>query len=172
MKKYFMTMAVMAFFAIGFSASNEDNSSSETNAEKVEQAQEVQQQPQKNPLENFIGTYHTYDTFGNTGNGILVVDDGRFFYKNGDDSNTLCGKIDPISDKAFSVYLSKDFYGIGDNKVWSYKNDKNWQRQWKIGWGNTIVIDLSDNKLYVNKSEYNNRDYESPEYYHIRFTKQ
>lgn len=171
MKKYYLTMAVMAIFAIGFSASDEDNSSSETKAEKVEQVQEVQQQPQKNPLENFIGTYHTYDTFGHTGNGILVVDDGRFFYQNGDGSNTLCGKIDPISDKAFSVYLSKDFYGFDGDKVWSYKNDKNWQHQWKIGWGNTIVIDLSDNKLYVKKSEYNNRDYESPEYYHIRFTK-
>lgn len=166
-----MTMAVMAIFAIGFSASDEDNSSSETKAEKVEQTQEAQQQPQKNPLENFIGTYHTYDTFGNTGNDILVVDDGRFFYHDGDGSNVLCGKIDPISDKAFSVYLSKDFYGFNNGNVWSYKNDKNWQHQSKIGWGNTIVIDLSDNKLYVKKSEYNNRDYESPEYYHIRFTK-
>lgn len=163
MRKYFMTMAVIAIFAIGFAASDDTSSSTSSETTKV-------QEPKKNPNEKFAGTYVMYDDTS-SGNEVFVTEDGRLFYKNPDGSNVKCGDIYILSDNAFEVTLGKDFYAFGSGKVWSYKNGRTLTCTWKIEFLHTIVFDLSENKLYVSKSEYKNRDYESPEYYKFRFTK-
>lgn len=61
MKKYFMTMAVMAIFAIGFAASD-DTSTSENKNEAQKEVQE--KQPTQKP--DFLGTYAVRDKAGLT----------------------------------------------------------------------------------------------------------
>jgi len=144
--------------------------------EQTEQKQESvkEEAPKKeiNPLENFIGTYNLYDNDGHTGNDIIVANDGRFFYKsNGDIGNKLCGKVKPISEKVFSVFLKEEFYGFGNKQVWSYRNGSTATLRWDVNFGKILVFDFTDNKMYIDKEEYDNRDYTSPEYYQFRFRK-
>lgn len=60
MKKYYLTIAVMAIFAIGFAASDEESteSSSTTSNEQIEK-----QKPAPKP--DFLGTYSIKDMTGN-----------------------------------------------------------------------------------------------------------
>ncbi len=165
MRKFFMTMAVMAVFAIGFAASDDTSSSTSSETTTV-------QEPKKNPIEKFVGTYVMYDDW-RSGNEVFVTDDGRLFYKNGDGSGVKCGNIRVISDNVFEVLLGRDFYAFdgGDAEVWSYKNGHTYTRTMHINFMTTIIFDLSEKKLFVNEGEYKNRDYSSPEYYKFRFTK-
>ncbi len=163
MRKYFMTMAVIAVFAIGFTASDDTSSSTTSETTKV-------QEPEKNPNEKFVGTYVLYDEWI-TGGEAFVTEDGRLFYKNDDGTNVKCGDIRVINDNAFEVLLGRDFlatYGK-TGEVYSYKNGKVVTQNHGINFMTAIVFDLSDKKLYV--GGYDNRDYESPEYYKFRFTK-
>ena len=162
MRKYFMTMAVMAVFAIGFAASDDTSSSTSSETTTV-------QEPKKNPMEKFVGTYVMYD-HSSSGNEVFVTDDGRLFYKNGDGSGVKCGNIRVISDNAFEVLLGRDFF-CTDGKVWSYKDENTYTRRHDIPFMTTIIFDLSEKKLFVDEGEYKNRDYSSPEYYKFRFTK-
>ena len=162
MKKYFLTMAVMAIFIIGFAASDEDSSSSTDSEVKTVEERK------KNPIEKFVGTYVVYD--GNTsGNEMFVTDDGRLFYKYGDDA-IKCGNINVISEDAFNVFLGKDLYSV-DINIHSYKNGEPYNHRYNIPAMKTIIFDLSEKKLFIDEEEYKNRDYSSPEYYNFRFTK-
>lgn len=172
MRKYYLSIAVLALFAIGFSASDEESSSSENKTEETEQqVQETKQQPKKNPLENFVGTYNLYDDNGNTGETITVSDDGRFFREEYDGSKVYCGRIGVISDNVFSLYPMDYIYIFSGGDVASYKNGKRYSNSRGDIKMKTIVFDISEKKMYVDKDEYDNRDYTSPEYYKFKFTK-
>lgn len=62
MKKYYLTLAVMAIFAIGFSAS--DDESSESSSEETSKEQVEEQQPAPAPKPDFLGTYEVRDKAG------------------------------------------------------------------------------------------------------------
>lgn len=171
MRKIFLTMAVMALFAIGFAASDDTDSLTSNETTKVQKVQEEQevQKPKKNPKEKFAGTYVVYDDM-HSGNEVFVTEDGRLFYKNDDGSAVKCGDIRVISDDAFEVLLGRDLYCSND-LVYTYKNGHKMTRAAYIHYMLTVVFDLSEKRLYVDGGEYENRDYSSPEYYKFRFTK-
>jgi len=58
MKKYFLTMTVMALFAIGFAASDEDESTNGSSSSSEQT--ELEQKP------SFLGTYEVTDKVGQT----------------------------------------------------------------------------------------------------------
>lgn len=57
MKKYFMTMVVMAIFAIGFAASDEDSYNKES---KAQEEQEQKMEIEENKSDEFLEKGHTY----------------------------------------------------------------------------------------------------------------
>lgn len=167
MKKYFFTMTVMAIFAIGFAASDEE-SSSESSPSNTEEKQEKKE---SNPYEKFVGKYVLYDDEGGKGQNFIVAKDGRFLQDDSFDESDykLSGYISPRNDNQFEVSLSEKIYGI--HSVWSYKNNKTYMQKWDISFNNTLLFDLNEKRMYTDISEYDNRDYTKPEYYKFRFTK-
>lgn len=157
------------------SSEDEEQDVTEQVAEATEQEQESakEEAPKKevNPYANFIGEYMIYSEDGVTNyDPFIVVDDGRFFQntKRGGKSLQKCGKIYPISEKAFKMFLSEKLY-TGD--VFSYRDNHQDTRHGYINWGKTLVFDLSEKRIYIDMNDYENRDYASPEYYKFRFTK-
>lgn len=154
MKKYFWTLSVMALFAIGFAASDEDeNPNTSSNTEQT------REQEKKNPFENFVGTYELYDDWG-VGAKYLVVDDGRFFNVDRLSGNkSFKGKITPISDKIFELYSDERIYV--SSEIRSYSNNRTAIQRIDIPAYSHIIFDNSEKKMYINKEEYDNRDYTS-----------
>ena len=159
--------------------SHEDEQQDETDTELVgettEQKQEraIEETPKKevNPYANFIGEYMIYSEDGVTNHSpYIVVDDGRFFQNTvlGGKNLQKCGKIYPISEKAFKLFISEQLH-TGD--VFSYRDNHQDTRHGYINWGKTLVFDLSEKRIYIDMNDYENRDYASPEYYKFRFTK-
>ncbi len=167
MKKYLFTMAVMAVFAIGFAASDEETSSSEP--QKQESPAEKRE---SNPYAKYAGKYVLYDDEGGKGQTFIVASDGRFLQDNSFNESDFkpSGYISPKNDKQFEVSLSNKIFGIG--QVWSYKGNNTFCQNSEISYNNTLLFDLSEKRMYVDIKEYNNRDYTKPEYYKFRFTKQ
>ncbi len=114
-----------------------------------------------NPMSKFKGTYR-FD-YHDTETAIIVVsEDGRCVKKEHGNSMFL-GVVKPISDNAFKLSSNGELHFI---------MDVNFYNQGQYG-GNTasshwmideVVFDLSENKLYRKKSEYDNRDIARAEY--------
>ena len=165
MKKYLFTMAVMAVFAIGFTASDEEQNSSNSSSSNQTEKEE------SNPYERFVGTYTLYDDYGGTQEKPMkIINDGRFIAESGQTIEPeVLGTISKLSDNAFSLYLSKQLWL--DYKVSEYQGKNTVGSPLKISWGHTLVFDLSEKRMYESESDYKNRDVSSPTYMKFKFTK-
>ena len=159
--------------------SSEEEQQDETDTELVEEAMEQEQESAKeeapkkevNPYANFIGEYMIYSDDGVTNiNPFIVVDDGRFFQSTmrGGGNLQKCGKIYPISDEVFKIFLSEKLYTFD---VFTFRGNYQDCRHGHINMGKTLVFDLSEKRIYIDMNDYENRDYATPEYYKFRFTK-
>lgn len=170
MKKYLLSLSVVALFAIGFTASDETETPSSVENSEASSETQPEKQPEKNPLENFIGKYTLYDNDGNKAYPYVVAEDGRFFcnYLIGGENYVKCGIIVPVSDKVFSLKLSEELY---TNEVWSFSDNHQKTLHRSIPPYRTLYFDISEGKMYINENEYENRDYSKPEYFKFRFAK-
>ena len=168
MKRYLFTMAVMAVFAIGFTASDEEQNSSNSSSSNQTEKEE------SNPYERFVGKYVLYDDEGRNSFYHFKVDiKGNLLQSIGitDEYNNF-GRIDIVSDDAFCISL------YGNDKIYIKHDDENWPwtnnatRHTYLGPNKTIRFDIKDNRLYPDNKEYEDREYKKPTYYKFRFTKQ
>lgn len=160
----------------------------ETESER--QAREQKEKEENNPIAKFVGTYQIYDDYGNKQfSHFKITEDGRFCKsiikitleegrKNTSEYDVL-GKIEVVSNNVFSVHLTDNFFldGVVDS-------DGDELRPW-ANHGNVthamlikefekysdLIFDISDNKMYFDKEEYDNKDLKSPYYYKFTFTK-
>ncbi len=63
MKKYYLSIITIALFAVGFAASDEEDSANNTNQE---QKQEIKEEKQEKKEDSFLGTYEVTDKVGCT----------------------------------------------------------------------------------------------------------
>ena len=153
----------------------------ETEAER--QAREQKEKEERNPKAKFVGTYQLYDDYDNKQfSHFKVTEDGRFCKsiikitldegrKNTSEYDVL-GKIELVSNNVFSVHLTKNFFldGVVDSdgdelRPWAYHGNTSHallQKEFPIY--SDLIFDISENKRYFDKEDYNNRDLKSPGY--------
>lgn len=159
-------------------------------AEDGKEIAELQEQEDINPIAKFVGAYQLYDDYDNKQfSHFKVTEDGRFCKsiikitldegrKNTSEYDVL-GKIELVSNNVFSVHLTKNFFldGVVDSdgdelRPWAYHGNTSHallQKEFPIY--SDLIFDISENKMYFDKEEYNNRDLKSPYYYTFKFTK-
>ena len=173
MKKYFWTLAVMAIFAIGFAASDEEESSN--NSSSTEQTQTKEE---SNPYAKFVGKYVLYDDDGRTSFCHFKVNEkGHFLQSLYDGEYNKIGTIEPVSDNAFclGLYRGNKILIEHDDEKWPYARRANIERAVRfefLGPNKTLRFDISERKMYPDNEEYENREYKSPLYYNLKFTKE
>ena len=126
MKKYFLTMAVIALFAIGFAASDEEESANnESSAPKTEQKQETQEEKQarekkeqadqKEKMKKDLLEHARY--WANSFSSSMGPNTSRS-YRDGKCKERFMDKIpNPTTDEDFELY--KEF-----KQVWDEEWDK------------------------------------------------
>ena len=112
--------------------------------------------------ENFIGTYR-FECETGCHAVIIVGEDGRCIIKHSKEEPQFLGNLVPLSTHAFMIrpseiskfILSTDIY---KNGIYKYRTSSSY---WYIS---DIVFDISEGKLYRQKTEYENRDIAGAEY--------
>ena len=114
-----------------------------------------------NPISKFKGTYR-FDYHGTETSIIIVSEDGRCVLKEHGNSMFL-GNVEPISANAFKLRSNGELHFIMDVNFYNQGQYGGYtaSSHWMI---NEVVFDLSENKLYRKKSEYDNRDIVRAEY--------
>lgn len=179
----YTAIGIALAIVISIAGSKEEGSGTSTKTENItsvdvvekdkqsEQSQEETPKKEVNPYANFVGQYKLYDESSAYDCSIKVVDDGRLFYNStlGGENYKYCGKITPMSDNVFKILLKEAIY----TGVFTYKNNQQCTKYNSIHLTEfkTLIFDLSDNKMYFEKEQYENRDFAQPEYYKFRFTK-
>ena len=173
-KKYAWTTAIVSFLVVcgAIGASTDDDKEEKQKQAQTEQKQESPaEKKESNPYAKFAGTYTLYDDYGGIiDKPIEIIKDGRFIAESGKTVEPeVLGSISILSDKAFSVYLSEQLW-VG-YKVKEYQGKNTVGSPNKIPWGNTLVFDLSEKRMYESERDYKNRDVSSPTYMKFKFTK-
>ena len=122
---------------------------------------EVVAKEDTNPMLTFKGTYR-FDYHGTETAIIVVSEDGRCVKKEHGNSMFL-GNVEPISANAFKLRSNGELHFIMDVNFYNQGQYGGYtaSSHWMI---NEVVFDLSENKLYRKKSEYDNRDIARAEY--------
>lgn len=112
---------------------------------------------------NFVGTYR-FECETASHAVIIVREDGRCVIKHSGDEPQFLGNVVPLSSHAFKIkpsevtskfILSTDIY---KNGICEYRTGSSY---W---YTSDIVFDISEGKLYRQKTEYENRDIAGAEY--------